>query len=88
MLISNYVYEKEGESRKKVIQYRHILPVERMFTWKDCHHFIIRKFGEECQRRWGITPLQVFLHKDEGHWLNGQPEAEDKESFHHTWTYL
>ena len=22
--------------------------------------------------------LQIFLHKDEGHWLNGQPEAEDK----------
>ena len=40
MLISNYVYEKEGERRKKVIQYRHTLPVERMFTWKDCHHFI------------------------------------------------
>ena len=41
----------------------------------------VKKFGEECQRRWGITPLQIFLHKDEGHWLNGQPEAEDKESF-------
>ena len=41
----------------------------------------VRKFGEECQRRWGITPLQIFLHKDEGHWLNGQPDAEDKESF-------
>ena len=41
----------------------------------------VRKFGKECQRRWGITPLQIFLHKDEGHWLNGQPEAEDKESF-------
>ena len=41
----------------------------------------VRKFGEECQLRWGITPLQIFLHKDEGHWLNGQPEAEDKESF-------
>ena len=41
----------------------------------------VRKFGEECQRRWGITPLQIFLHKDEGHWLNGQPKAEDKESF-------
>ena len=40
MLISNYVYEKEGERRKKVIQYRHILPVEKMFTWADCHHFI------------------------------------------------
>ena len=41
----------------------------------------VRKFGEECQRRWGITPLQIFLHKDEGHWLNGQPETEDRESF-------
>ena len=29
----------------------------------------VHKFGEECQRRWGITPLQIFLHKDEGHWL-------------------
>ena len=41
----------------------------------------VKKFGEECQRRWGITPLQIFLHKDEGHWLNGQPEAGDRESF-------
>ena len=41
----------------------------------------VRKFGEECQKRWGITPLQIFLHKDEGHWLNGQPAPEDKESF-------
>ena len=39
------------------------------------------KFGEECQKRWGITPLQIFLHKDEGHWLSGQPEAGDRESF-------
>ena len=41
----------------------------------------VRKFGEECQRRWGITPLQIFLHKDEGHWLSGQPDVVDKESF-------
>lgn len=39
MLVCNYVYEKEGEKRKKVIHYRHILPVDTMFTWKDCHHF-------------------------------------------------
>ena len=39
------------------------------------------KFGDECQRRWGITPLQIFLHKDEGHWLSGQPETGDRESF-------
>ena len=41
----------------------------------------VHKFGEECQKRWGITPLQIFLHKDEGHWLNGQPDLEDRESF-------
>ena len=41
----------------------------------------VREFGEECQRCWSITPLQIFLHKDEGHWLGGKPDAEDKESF-------
>jgi len=41
----------------------------------------VRRFGEECQERWGITPLQIFLHKDEGHWLSGEPTTDDKESF-------
>lgn len=41
----------------------------------------VRRFGEECKERWGITPLQIFLHKDEGHWLGGEPTPDDKESF-------
>ncbi len=41
----------------------------------------VRNFGEECQRRWGITPLQIFMHKDEGHWLSGEPDTDDRESF-------
>ena len=41
----------------------------------------VRTFGEECQRLWGIIPLQIFLYKDEGHWLSGQPSSENKESF-------
>lgn len=40
MLVCNFVYEKEGEKRKKVMHYRHILPSGRMFTWEDCHHFM------------------------------------------------
>lgn len=40
MLISNYVYEKEGEKRKKVIHYHHILPQNQMFTWEDCRYFM------------------------------------------------
>lgn len=39
MLISNFVYEKEGEKRKKIMHYKHILPQDEMFTWADCHHF-------------------------------------------------
>lgn len=39
MLISNYVYEKVGEKRHKVMSYRHTLPVGEMFTWDDVGHF-------------------------------------------------
>ncbi|MDO4292772.1 MAG: glycosyltransferase family 2 protein [Eubacteriales bacterium] len=39
MLISNFVYEKEGERRKKVMQYRHPLPQDRLFTWDEVGHF-------------------------------------------------
>lgn len=40
MLVCNYVYEKDGVKKKKVIQYRHSLPVGRLFTWEDCRHFL------------------------------------------------
>ena len=39
MMICNFVYEKEGEKRKKVMHYRHILPVGEMFSWNDCKRF-------------------------------------------------
>lgn len=35
MMISNYVYEKEGKKRKKVMQYRTAFPQDRVFTWDD-----------------------------------------------------
>ena len=35
MLISNYVYEKEGRKRKKVMQYRTAFPTDTVFTWDD-----------------------------------------------------
>lgn len=39
MLVCNFVYEKEGEKRKKVMNYRHILPIGELFTWNDCKRF-------------------------------------------------
>jgi glycosyltransferase involved in cell wall biosynthesis len=34
LLISNFVYEKQGAAKKRVMQYRHCLPQNEIFTWK------------------------------------------------------
>ena len=78
--------EKERERKGKngkIIKVAGCSPIREgvLLVRSDTTLADVRKFGEECQRRWGITPLQIFLHTDEGHWLNGQPEAEDRESF-------
>lgn len=39
MLISNFVYEKEGEKNCKVMRYKHALPENTVFEWKDVKHF-------------------------------------------------
>lgn len=39
MLISNFVYEKEGAAKKKVMRYEHALPKDTVFTWNDVGHF-------------------------------------------------
>lgn len=39
MLVSNFVYEKVGEDRHKVMRYRHTLPQDELFTWGDIRHF-------------------------------------------------
>ena len=94
MTISRMVKEKTGRAMQekererkgkngKIIKVAGCSPIREgvLLIRPDTTLADVRKFGEECQRRWGITPLQIFLHKDEGHWLNGQPEAEDRESF-------
>lgn len=35
LFICNYVYDKQGVSHKKVIQYRHCFPKDTIFSWKD-----------------------------------------------------
>ena len=38
LLISNFVYEKQGAARKKVMQYRRCLPQDRVFGWEEVKH--------------------------------------------------
>lgn len=39
MLISNYVYDKQGAKHKKVMRYATVLPTDTYFTWEDIGHF-------------------------------------------------
>lgn len=39
MMISNFVYEKEGEKKHKVMKYRHALPQDKIFGWNEVRHF-------------------------------------------------
>lgn len=39
MLISNFVYDKEGVRRKKIMQYRSSIPRDRIFTWHEARRF-------------------------------------------------
>ena len=39
MLLSNYVYEKEGQKHKKVMRYDGVVPIRKIFTWDDCGRF-------------------------------------------------
>ncbi len=39
MLISNFVYEKVGEEKHKVMSYRYTLPQNEMFTWNKVRYF-------------------------------------------------
>lgn len=39
MLISNFVYDKVGARRKKVMKYTTALPENRIFTWNEVKHF-------------------------------------------------
>jgi len=44
MFICNYVYEKAGEKKKKVIHYRNCMPQDCVFTWDDVSHFRTGQF--------------------------------------------
>jgi glycosyltransferase involved in cell wall biosynthesis len=39
LLISNFVYDKEGSSHCKVMQYRKALPRDRVFSWEETSRF-------------------------------------------------
>ena len=44
LLVSNFVYEKQGARRKKVMNYQKALPVRQLITWSDVKHFMLGQY--------------------------------------------
>ncbi len=44
MLVSNYVYEKVGAKKKKVVKYNNVLPQGEVFSWKDVGRFHVDQY--------------------------------------------
>ncbi len=42
----------------------------------------LRHFCEVCKERWGITPLQIFIYRDEGHYEMPGDETSWKPNYH------
>ena len=42
----------------------------------------LQHFCEVCKERWGITALQIFIHRDEGHYGNPEDVATWKPNLH------
>ncbi len=42
----------------------------------------LRRFCEVCKERWGITALQIFIHRDEGHYGTPGDTATWKPNLH------
>lgn len=44
MLVSNFIYEKEGAKHKKAMRYKNVLPENRIFTWEETGKFKIGQY--------------------------------------------
>lgn len=44
MMISNFVYEKQGAKRKKVMRYKNYMPQGKIFTWKEMGRMPVGKY--------------------------------------------
>lgn len=44
MLVSNFVYEKQGARKKRVMNYRMALPQDQVFTWDDTKSFMLGQY--------------------------------------------
>lgn len=42
----------------------------------------LQRYGQLCRERWGIMPLQIFIHRDEGHYEKPGDKTSWKPNYH------
>lgn len=53
LVVSNYIYDKVGEDKKRVIRYRRALAGERVLVWDDVRHF----------RKWENLLMHAMIYR-------------------------
>ena len=38
MFLANFIYDKVGAKKKKIMHFRHAFPTDEIFSWQDIHH--------------------------------------------------
>ena len=76
--------EKVNKKTGKVTIVRGSTPIKEgvVVIKEDTTMEQLRHFCEVCRQRWGITPLQVFIHRDEGHYAIPGDTATWKPNLH------
>ena len=84
LLISNFVYNKEDQNRHNVMEYRHCLPVGRVFSWNEANRFPVGKyilmhsviFRTQMLRESGLTLPEHTFYVDNIYVFNPLPYVQ------------
>ena len=76
--------ERVNKKMGKVTVVRDSTPIKKgvVVVKEDTAMKQLQRFCDVCKVRWGITPLQIFIYRDEGHYEMPDDETSWKPNYH------
>ena len=76
--------ERVNKKTGKVTVVRGSTPIKEgvVVVKEDTSMKQLQRFCDVCKERWGITPLQIFIHRDEGHYETPGDKTTWKPNYH------
>ena len=76
--------ERVNKKTGKVTVVRGSTPIKEgvVVVKEDTSMKQLQRFCDVCKERWGITPLQIFIHRDEGHYETPGDKTSWKPNYH------